>query len=96
MRLIPHRSVGTDSGFRSTRMESEFSFYFSLRPHWMARIISTKTQPYFAKDRPFKKIYNFDRDCSEDQKAKEGLIPFPSNIQQLMVRTLIFSPYMLI
>ena len=52
----------------------------------MARVISTKSQHLYVKDRPFKKIY--DRECSEDQKAKEGLIPFPSNIQQLMVRTL--------
>ena len=57
--------------------------------HWlMARVISTKSQNIYVKDRPFKKIY--DGKCSEDQKAKEGLIPFPSNIQQLMVRDLIF------
>ena len=54
----------------------------------MARVISTKSQNIYVKDRPCKKIY--DRECSEDQKAKEGLIPFPSNIQQLMVRNLIF------
>ena len=56
----------------------------------MARVISTKSQNIYVKDRPFKKIY--DRECSEDQKAKEGLIPFPSNIQQLMVRILISYP----
>ena len=30
MRLIPHRSVGTESGLRSSEMESEFSFYFKI------------------------------------------------------------------
>lgn len=92
MRLIPHRSVGTESGLRSTGMESDFSFYFKISFHCMARVISTprvrsKTQNIYFENRPFLKVY--DRECLEDQKAKEGLIPFPSNIQQLMVRTLI-------
>ena len=87
MRLIPHRSVGTECGSRSTRMESELS----ILDNWlMARVISTKSQNIYVKDRPFKKIY--DRECSEDQKAKAGLIPFRSNIQQLMVRILISHP----
>ena len=51
----------------------------------MAKVISTKSPNIYVKDRPCKKIN--DRECSKDQKAKEGLIPFPSNIQQLMVRT---------
>ena len=51
----------------------------------MARVISTKSQNIYVKDRPYLKV--FDRECLEDQKCKEGLIPFPSNIQQLMVRS---------
>ena len=86
MRLIPHRSVGTESGLRSSEMESEFSFYFKISSNdWMARVISTKSQNIYVKDRPYLKV--FDRECLEDQKCKEGLIPFPSNIQQLMVRS---------
>ena len=38
----------------------------------MAKVISTKSPNIYVKDRPCKKIN--DRECSKDQKAKEGLI----------------------
>ena len=54
----------------------------------MAKVISTKnltkSQKLFAKTGPCKKIYHYDRETDEN-KCKEGLIPFPNNIQQLMV-----------
>ena len=44
----------------------------------MARVISTKSQHLYVKDRPFKKIY--DRECSEETWNNERVETVEKNL----------------